>query len=79
METWVSTKARMESSQDLEYPPHTPPKVDKHSTAAIGGRLHCSGPAAGVMTLGPNDFGDAVWLDINWRPPVIKSKASCSM
>src|SRR5438477_236747 len=38
METWYLTKAMLESGQIFEYPPNTPPKVDKHSTGAIGGK-----------------------------------------
>src|SRR6476646_1388393 len=38
METWHLTKAMLESGQIFEYPPNTPPKVDKHSTGAIGGK-----------------------------------------
>jgi thymidine phosphorylase len=38
METWQLTKAMLESGQIFEYPPNTPPKVDKHSTGAIGGK-----------------------------------------
>src|SRR6266481_7002151 len=38
METWHMTKAMLESGQIVEYPPDTPPKVDKHSTGAIGGK-----------------------------------------
>src|SRR5207248_379659 len=38
METWYLTKAMLESGQIFEYPPNTPPKVDKHSTDAIGGK-----------------------------------------
>ena len=37
-ETWHLTKAMLESGQIFEYPPNSPPKVDKHSTGAIGGR-----------------------------------------
>src|SRR6266480_4884916 len=39
METWYLTKAMLESGQIFEYPPNTPPKVDKHSTGAIGGKV----------------------------------------
>ena len=38
METWYLTKAMLESGQIFDYPPNTPPKVDKHSTGAIGGK-----------------------------------------
>ena len=36
--TWHLTKAMLESGQIFEYPPNSPPKVDKHSTGAIGGK-----------------------------------------
>ena len=36
--TWHLTKAMLESGQIFEYPPNSPPKVDRHSTGAIGGK-----------------------------------------
>ncbi len=36
--TWHLTKAMLESGQIFEYPSNSPPKVDKHSTGAIGGK-----------------------------------------
>jgi len=35
-ETWHLTKAMLESGHRFTYPPESPPKVDKHSTGAIG-------------------------------------------
>ena len=54
METWHLTKAMLESGQILEYPPNSPPKVDKHSTGAIGGKTS--------LVLAPLLACDEVWV-----------------
>ena len=58
METWHLTKAMLESGQIFEYPPNSPPKVDKHSTGAIGGKtsLVLAPLLACDEGLGANDF-----------------------
>src|SRR2546430_17401361 len=69
METWHLTKAMLESGQIFEYPPNSPPKVDKHSTGAIGGKTS--------LALAPQLAWDAGWapmasgscLEITGRPP----------
>ena len=57
-ETWHLTKAMLESGQIFEYPPNSPPKVDKHSTGAIGGKtsLVLAPLLACDEGLGANDF-----------------------
>jgi len=54
METWHLTKAMLESGQVLKYPPNSPPKVDKHSTGAIGGKTS--------LVLAPLLACDEVWV-----------------
>jgi pyrimidine-nucleoside phosphorylase len=54
METWHLTKAMLESGQIFEYPPNSPPKVDKHSTGAIGGKTS--------LILAPLLACDEVWV-----------------
>ncbi len=54
METWHLTKAMLESGQIFEYPPNSPPKVDKHSTGAIGGKTS--------LVLAPLLACDEVWV-----------------
>src|SRR5256886_13999935 len=54
METWHLTKAMLESGQIFEYPPNSPPKVDKHSTGAIGGKTS--------LVLAPLLACDVFWL-----------------
>src|SRR5438046_8982497 len=53
-ETWHLTKAMMESGQIFEYPPNSPPKVDKHSTGAIGGKTS--------LVLAPLLACDELWV-----------------
>ena len=52
--TWHLTKAMLESGQIFEYPPNSPPKVDKHSTGAIGGKTS--------LVLAPLLACDEVWV-----------------
>ena len=52
--TWHLTKAMLESGQIFEYPPNSPPKVDKHSTGAIGGKTS--------LVLAPLLACDKVWV-----------------
>src|SRR2546430_4209153 len=54
METWHLTKAMLESGQIFEYPPNSPPKVDKHSTGAMGGKTS--------LVLAPLLACDEVWV-----------------
>src|SRR5438477_5585326 len=54
METGYLTKALLESGQIFEYPPNTPPKVDKHSTGAIGGKTS--------LVLAPLLACDELWV-----------------
>src|SRR6266513_2050649 len=54
METWYLTQAMLESGQIFEYPPNTPPKVDKHSTGAIGGKTS--------LVLAPLLACDELWV-----------------
>src|SRR5438552_4347982 len=54
METWDLTKAMLESGQIFEYPPNSPPKVDKHSTGAIGGKTS--------LVLAPLLACDELWV-----------------
>jgi len=53
-ETWHLTKAMLQSGQIFEYPPNSPPKVDKHSTGAIGGKTS--------LVLAPLLACDEVWV-----------------
>src|SRR5439155_921042 len=53
-QTWHLTKAMLESGQIFEYPPNSPPKVDKHSTGAIGGKTS--------LVLAPLLACDEVWV-----------------
>ena len=53
-ETWHLTKAMLESGQIFEYPPNSPPKVDKHSTGAIGGKTS--------LVLAPLLACDELWV-----------------
>ena len=52
--TWHLTKAMLESGQIFEYPPNSPPKVDKHSTGAIGGKTS--------LVLAPLLACDELWV-----------------
>ena len=54
METWHLTKAMLKSGQVFKYPPNSPPKVDKHSTGAIGGKTS--------LILAPLLACDEVWV-----------------
>src|SRR5246127_376344 len=54
METWHLTKAMLESGQIFEYPPNAPPKVDKNSTGAIGGKTS--------LVLAPLLACDEIWV-----------------
>src|SRR2546428_1064345 len=38
-ETQHLTMAMMQTGSILEYPPDSPPKVDKHSTGGVGGKI----------------------------------------
>jgi pyrimidine-nucleoside phosphorylase len=53
-ETWLLTKAMLESGHRFTYPPGSPPKVDKHSTGAIGGKTS--------LILAPLLACDEVWV-----------------
>src|SRR5689334_4036775 len=53
-ETWDLTKAMLESGHRFTYPPNSPPKVDKHSTGAIGGRTS--------LVLAPLLACDELWV-----------------
>jgi pyrimidine-nucleoside phosphorylase len=53
-ETWLLTKAMLESGHRFSYPPGSPPKVDKHSTGAIGGKTS--------LVLAPLLACDQVWV-----------------
>lgn len=53
-ETWQLTKAMLESGHRFSYPPGSPPKVDKHSTGAIGGKTS--------LVLAPLLACDDVWV-----------------
>ena len=53
-ETWQLTKAMLESGHRFTYPPDSPPKVDKHSTGAIGGKTS--------LVLAPLLACDELWV-----------------
>ena len=53
-ETWHLTKAMVESGHRFTYPPDSPPKVDKHSTGAIGGKTS--------LVLAPLLACDELWV-----------------
>src|SRR5438094_2635355 len=53
-ETWHLTKAMLESGHRFIHPPDSPPKVDKHSTGAIGGKTS--------LVLGPLLACDELWV-----------------
>jgi pyrimidine-nucleoside phosphorylase len=53
-ETWDLTKAMLESGHRFTYPPNSPPKVDKHSTGAIGGKTS--------LVLAPLLACDELWV-----------------
>jgi len=53
-ETWHLTKAMLESGHRFTYPPESPPKVDKHSTGAIGGKTS--------LVLAPLLACDELWV-----------------
>ena len=53
-ETWHLTKAMLESGHRFTYPPDSPPKVDKHSTGAIGGKTS--------LVLAPLLACDELWV-----------------
>jgi len=53
-ETWLLTKAMLESGDRFSYPAGSPPKVDKHSTGAIGGKTS--------LVLAPLLACDEVWV-----------------
>jgi len=53
-ETWDLTKAMLKSGHRFTYPPNSPPKVDKHSTGAIGGKTS--------LVLAPLLACDELWV-----------------
>src|SRR6476661_884675 len=53
-ETWHLTKAMLESGHRFTYPRDSPPKVDKHSTGAIGGKTS--------LVLAPLLACDELWV-----------------
>jgi pyrimidine-nucleoside phosphorylase len=53
-ETWHLTKAMLESGHRFTYPRDSPPRVDKHSTGAIGGKTS--------LVLGPLLACDELWV-----------------
>ncbi len=53
-ETWHLTKAMLENGHRFTHPPDSPPKVDKHSTGAIGGKTS--------LVLAPLLACDELWV-----------------
>src|ERR1041385_7927345 len=53
-EKWLLTKAMLESGDRFSYPAGSPPKVDKHSTGAIGGKTS--------LVLAPLLACDELWV-----------------